>query len=458
MPGDPDRGRGEDSPAPRPEGRAPRRGRCRGALDLSAVGDAPLRRLLAAQWTSLSGDFAMLAALPFIVYGLGGGPGEVGIAFAVGAASLVVLVLFGGVLADRHGRRRMMIVADLGRGATQTTLAVLLLAGTAHYWQVLLAEASIGSGAALAQPALTGLVAEIVDPGRRQGANALRGMLGSLAMLAGPALAGAAIVLGGPGVAVALDAASYAVSALLLIGLGTAPRRRAAPSESPPGAFHAELLAGWSEFSSRPWLWATVVSFAGLNMLVFGPFEVLGAQTAHASLGGAGAWSSILAAFGLGSLAGGLLALAWRPGRPLVAVGLLLLVWTPLLVLLALAAPLAAILGAAAVTGAGWLLLVAIWEATIQENIPGPQLSRVVSYDWLGSNALLPLGLLLAAPIGASLGVGTALLLSAAVAVAATGIVLAVPGVRRMARPTVPHDGGGAPLPPGTERSRRATP
>jgi MFS family permease len=333
------------------------------------------------------------------VYSLGGGSGEVGIAFATGAASLVCLVLLGGVLADRHGRGRVLLVAETMRMLTQALLAALLLTGTAHYWEVLAAQVSIGAGAALAQPALTGLVAEIVAPQGRQSANALRGMLGSLAMVSGPVLAGAAIALGGPGAAVALDAASYAASALLLLSLGPVIAAREGPARR--STFGVELRAGWVEFSTRTWLWVMVAAFAAVNLFVFGPFEVLDAETAHASLGGAGAWSAILAAFGFGSLLGALLASAWEPGRPLRATACLLLAWVPLLLALAGPAPLAAIAAAATIAGAGWLLLAAIREATMQTRVPAERLSRVASYDWLGSNALLPVGLSLSpAPVG----------------------------------------------------------
>jgi hypothetical protein len=82
----------------------------------------------------------------------------------------------------------------------------------------------------------------------------------------------------------------------------------------------------------------------------------------------------------------------------------------PLLVLLGAAAPLPVIVAAAALTGVAWMLLTAIWESTLQARIPRAQLSRVSSYDWLGSTALMPLGLILAAPLGAALGAGIALL------------------------------------------------
>jgi hypothetical protein len=391
----------------------------------------PLRRLLAAQWASLSGNWAMVAALPFVVFSLDGGTGQVALAFGTGALSLVCLVLLGGVLADRHGRRRMMILAETMRLVSQGTLAALLLLGVAHVWQVILAEAAIGAGAALAQPALTGLMAEIVPTAELQRANALRGMLGSVAVLSGPALAGAALLLGGPGAAVALDAASYGLSALLLRGVRPPRNARRTGAGS---SILADLRAGWSEFSRHTWLWALVTEFALFNMLVFGPFEVLGAQIAHTSLGGAGAWSAILAGFGVGEVAGALLALARSAARPLLAVALLLLGWVPLLVLLGAAAPLPVIVAAAALTGVAWMLLTAIWESTLQARIPRAQLSRVSSYDWLGSTALMPLGLILAAPLGAALGAGTALLLSAAVTVALTAVMLSVPGVRRLSR------------------------
>jgi MFS family permease len=423
------------------ENRAPA---ARRPIDLSVLRMAPVRRLLAAQWTSLSGDWAMIAALPFVVYSLGGGPRALALGFAASAVSMVCLVLLGGVLADRHGRRRTLLFAETTRMVTQAALAASLLLGTARPWQVIAAMAALGAGEALAQPALSGLTAEVVPAGRLQAANALRGMLASVAVLSGPLLAGLALLLGGPGAAVALDAASYGLSALLLRGLrplGGVWLRGAG------GSLLADLRAGWAEFSARTWLWVMVCEFALFNMLVFGPFEVLGSQIAHRSLGGAGTWSAILAAFGLGQIAGAMLALAWPARRPLLAVALLLLGWVPLLVLLAAAAPLATIIIAAALAGAGWLLLDAIWEATLQGHVPGAHLSRVSSYDWLGATALMPFGFLLAVPVGSALGTGTALLLSALVVVLLSSAALATPAVRRMSRPAAGSTQGRDPVP-----------
>src|SRR4029079_18098832 len=82
--------------------------------------------------------------------------------------------------------------------------------------------------------------------------------------------------------------------------------------------FLADLAEGWAEFRARTWVWVIVLQYAVWHMLVLGPFMVLGAVVARDELGGAGAWALILAASGIGELAGGIAALRLRPRWPVL--------------------------------------------------------------------------------------------------------------------------------------------
>lgn len=398
-------------------------------LDLGVLRERALRRLLAAHWASTIGDVIVIIALPFAIFEIGGSATEVGIAFGARSASLVLLVLLGGAIGDRFERRVVMIGADLLRLATQGLLAVLLILGAATYWEILVLLALQGAGSAFFSPAMSGLLPQTVSQEQRQDANALSGLALSSATMLGAAFAGVLIATAGPSWAFALDAATFAASAVLLAGI-----KLPAPEEKPEAgpSLLGELVEGWSEFRRRTWLWVVVLEFGALNALVFGPFAVLGPIAAEQSLGGAGAWATILIGSGIGALAGGVVALRWRPARPLLVASAMVATWAAPLVLLAAAAPVALIAASAVLAGAGLALFDAIWQTTIQANVPASQLSRLSSYDWMGSLAMLPIGYLLAGVAEGAIGAGASLFAAAAIVLLATAAVVALPCVRGM--------------------------
>jgi len=392
-----------------------------------------MRRLLMAQLASRSGDFIVIAALPFAVFSIGGSATQVGIAFGAGALFEVLIVLFGGVIGDRFQRRAVMIVADLLRFASQAVLAVLLILGVAEFWQLLVVQTIQGAGAALFNPAMSGLVPEVVPKRWLQEANALLITAFAAGTMLGPALAGLLIVVGGVGWAFALDAATFALSALLLTHIRVSVPSKAEPAGSIIASLLMvirSLLEGWKEFRRRPWLWIVVAEFAFLNALVFGPFFVLGASVAAESLGGPGSWAVILTAAGIGQLGGGLIPLFWRPQRPLFVATLLTVLWSLPPALLGFAAPLPAIALVAAIAGATTSICEVLWHTTLQSKVPEDQRSRMSSYDWLGSLALLPLGYLLAGVAQSLIGAEATLVAAACVVLAATAIVVPLPAIR----------------------------
>jgi hypothetical protein len=258
--------------------------------------------------------------------------------------------------------------------------------------------------------------------------------------VAGPALAGVLLALGSPGSALAVDAVTFAVSALCLLGV-RAPRLR---GEGETSSFLTELRHGWREFSSRDWMVAVICSAAISNAIFFPAWQVLGPAVSDDSLGGSSAWALIAALFGVGGLLGGGLSLAIKPRRPLmVSEAFIVFLATPM-VLLAFPAPTAAIALGALVSGLTLGLAEVFYETAVAQNIPPESLSRVVAYDWFGSLALEPLGLALVGPLAAGIGTSATLLVGAATITLCQVMVLLVPGVRSLEyRP-----GATGPLPP----------
>ncbi len=399
------------------------------------------RLLFSGQAVSVLGDRMAVVALAFAVLEIGGSVSDVGLVLAVGAFPLVATVLAGGVVADRASRRTVMLVADLARLASQGTMAALLIAGVAEVWMLALLFGVTGAATGFFSPASTGLLPEVVLSEQLQPANALRASAVSTGEILGPVVGGVLVAAAGAGWAIAIDAATFVVSAACLAMLRV-PARVAAQRS----AFLADLREGWIAFRARRWVWTFVLYFAIVNLL-WGAWGTLGPVVAERDLGGAAAWGTILAAMGVGALAGSVLAAHVKPRRPLFFVALAFGIFTLPLAFLAAAPPVPVIACGAMLSGAGLAVNVSLWETTLQRHIPGESLSRVSSYDWFGSLAFYPLGLAVWGPVAAVIGVSVSLWLAFGLAVAVTLALLSVPDIRRLPAAAQP-----APAPAGSPR------
>lgn len=184
-------------------------------------------------------------------------------------------------------------------------------------------------------------------------------------------------------------------------------------------------------FRSRRWVWTFATYFAIVNML-WGAWSALGPIVADRDLGGAAVWGTVLAALGVGALAGSLLATRARPRRPLVLVALTEALFALPLAFLAASAPVPLLALATFLSGAGMMLGTSVWESTLQRHVPAESLSRVSSYDWFGSLAFYPLGLAIWGPVAGAIGVASALWLAFGLFAAMILTQLALPDTRRL--------------------------
>jgi MFS family permease len=384
------------------------------------------RLLFGGQAVSVLGDRMVAVALAFAVLEVGGSASDVGLVLAAGAFPLVASVLVGGVVGDRASRRAVMVVADLVRVASQGAMAALLIAGTPEVWMLALLAGVTGTATGFFGPAATGLLPEVVPAEELQPANALRSSAVSIGEILGPIAAGVLVAAAGAGWAIAVDAVTFLVSAACLVLLRV-PARVTARSSS----FLADMREGWVAFRSRRWVW-TVVAYFAIGNVFWGAWNGLGPVVADRELGGAAAWSVVLAALGVGALAGSLLATQVKPRRPLVFVALTDGLFALPLAFLAAASAVPLLACGALLSGAGMMLGLSVWESTLQRHIPGEALSRVSSYDWFGSLAFYPLGLAIWGPVAAAIGVDVSLWLAFGLSVAAVLALLAVPDIRRL--------------------------
>jgi MFS family permease len=401
---------------------------------LTPFGERPFRLLFASRSVSVLGDSVAPIALAFAVLGIGGSASDLGFVLAARAVPLVLFVLAGGVWADRLPRHLLMVAADGVRAVTQGLTALLLLTGNAELWQLIALSSLHGFASAFYRPASAGLTPQTVSSEYLQQANSLLFLSLSFANIFGPIIGGVLVATVGAGWGIAIDAASFAVSALLLapLRIRTPVRRRE--------TFVADLRGGWREVRSRKWLWVSILDFAVFQLVVLSVIYVLGPVVAQRDLGGASAWAAIASGLGAGLVLGSVLGLRLRPSRPLAAAFAMVIAVAPALVLLGVAAPAEAIVASMIPAGAALALAQTLWSTALQQHVPEHALSRVSSYDWIGSTALRPLGYAAVGPVAALVGLRGTLIAAAALIVVLQLLVLTVDELRTLpAGPSPPQ-------------------
>jgi MFS family permease len=357
------------------------------------------RNLFAGQAASMLGDGIVVVALALYVSEIGT-PTDVGLVLASATIPLVVFLLIGGVWADRLPRHKLIIATDLVRFGLHALLATLIFTDAIEIWHLVVIEALFGTAEAFFRPAFTGLVPQTVPEELIQEAKAATSTVQTIAEFAGPALATALVLGAGAGWAFALDAATFLVSAAFLARVR--PRERGEPPLR--RRLLDDLREGYGEVRSRAWIWVTVAVFSIALLLSLGPWTTLGPTVAEEEYGDAAAFGVLAAAFGAGTMLGALIGFRWRPLHPMRAAFLCVLPWPPVTAAFGLGVPFELLLPLFALSGAGISLFGVWWDTALAERVPPHTLSRVSAYDWMGSLALLPLGYLLAGPLGEALG------------------------------------------------------
>jgi MFS family permease len=398
-------------------------------LALAPLAQREFRLMFLGRVASYAGSTFAFVALPFAVLELTHSATDVGLVVACRSIPQVLFLLVGGIWADRLPRHALMVGMNLVSALAQGLTAVLLLTGRAQVWHLAALQALGGAATAFFFPASSGLVPQTVPSAQLQEANALLRLALNLAQISGAAAAGFVVAGIGPGWAITVDAGSFVLGALFLAGMHLPAGERVEASN-----FLRELALGWQEFRSRTWLWVIVVAFAFLNATEVGGANVLGPVVANRSLGGPASWGLIVTAQSIGLIAAGFVMLRWRPSRILLVGTLGVLGGAPFFALLAIHAPVAVIAAAALVAGVGMETFGVMWDTAMQQQIPQDRLSRVYSYDALGSFAFIPIGAAAAGPLAAVLGVRTTLWGGAVLILLCTLSMLAVGDVRSLRR------------------------
>jgi MFS family permease len=390
--------------------------------------------LLAGRTVDAIGNAVAPIALGFAVLDLFGSLTSLGL--VVGATSLgnVLLLLAGGVVADRLPRAVVLIASNLVAAAVYGVVAVLVITDVAILWPLAALGFLAGAAAAFDFPATAALVPQTVPGPALERANGLIRLSLSTSFIVGASLGGILIAAVGPGPGLAFNAATFVVAT------GCYARvRSAAPLRDPSNTSSplADLLEGWNEFRRRTWVWVVVATFFVINAAWVGGFHVLGLAVADLHIGRA-MWGFIVGAQSAGALVGALLAGHIVPRRPLVLGMLATTVLAAPLLALALAPRVLVLVPAAFVAGVAITQFGIAWESSLQRHIPPDRLARVASFDALGSFSAIPLGEALVGPAAEHFGLTPVLLVAAMLVVAGSFAALLSRDVRTLGRTSPP--------------------
>ncbi|KOU31460.1 MFS transporter [Streptomyces sp. WM6373] len=391
-------------------------------------------------WAGTTASGLATWALPFVL-GLAVlqrelGAAGLGLVLAARTAGFLAAVAVGGVLADRHSRRAVVLWSALAAAAAAPLLAVglgrsLLL--------MTVAAALAGAGQGACRPAFQALTAEVVDPGRRQQANAATTLAVRSSTLAGPALT-------------ALLAAFVDVATLLL-GIGLlwlvaallpgrgGPAAAGAPDAPRPqrASLRAEFVDGIREARRHPWFLAGLGALTAVIALGYSATSVALPLISRDRYATEWVLAAATTAYTVGALGGALLTARLQPRSQgwVAFAGLAAYGFAPLSLMLPVHP--AVVIGAYALAGIGIELFNVPWFTATQREVAPDKLARVSSLDFLVSYGLAPVGLALIAPAIHTFGVTPVLGACAAVCFLVPAAAALVPTARHFGRP-VRHD------------------
>jgi predicted MFS family arabinose efflux permease len=358
-----------------------------------------------------------------------GSTADLSYVLAAQIAPALIVMLVGGVIADRVAPQRVIVAANLMIAAGEGLFGILVLAGHPGLAVMIALELVTGSGMALFYPASQALLPRLVPADQMQSASAISRLVMNAATMAGAALAGECVAVFGPGWALAACGIGMLGSVPLLLAIRV-PAMAGQPKADLAPSFLRELREGWSEFRSHTWLWVTVLQFTVVLAAWSGGFEVLGPAVAKVHLGGAQAWGLMAAAEAVGLIVGGIVSLRYAPRRPVLFVVLMGAAISLSPLSLAMLLPLPAILVTSFGLGVTLEMMMVVWTVTMAARIPAAKLARVSAYDALGSMMGMPVGALAAGPIAAAVGVSVAQYGAAGLILAASACALIPRDVR----------------------------
>ncbi|WP_016934764.1 MFS transporter [Rhodococcus sp. R1101] len=278
------------------------------------------RLYIGGQAISLVGTWMQTVAQSWLVLQLTGSATAIGIVLALQTVPMLLLGPYGGVVADRSDKRRLMIGLQTLMGVQALILGLLVVTDTIALWHVYVLAVALGLNQCFENPARQSFMLELVGPEDLRNAVSLQSVLASCSRMIGPAVAGLIIAAGGLGVCFLLNAASFVAVVTSLLRLDVSRLQRSPAAARAKG----QLREGFAYVRSTSDLAVPLLMMALVGCLAFEFQVVLPVLADHTFDAGAGAYGFLTAAMGAGSVVGGLVVATWgRTGtRPLVVTSL----------------------------------------------------------------------------------------------------------------------------------------
>jgi hypothetical protein len=395
---------------------------------LSPLRQRSFLQLWCGQLLSSIGDGIFLVALIDVMITERSSAKDLGAVLSARSLVTLATILYGGVLADRFRRTRVMAAADLVRGVAGLMVAFLSYGAPLSYWIFL--AAVIGAGSGIFRPAYSVLIGTLLPPDKLEAGNALRNLTLRMAQILGPSIGAVLIVTVGAHTAFLIDAVTFFVSMLTLLGIRESrePRRTAGRNAL------REALEGVRAVRERPWIGTVIVSGTIQVLLVLAPMMVM-LPIVLRQRGAAEAYGFLVALRSVGGVGGALLAAQSRPRLAgLAAMCGPLTLWSQLLCFL-IPVPLWVFGLAMVISGFGPPFFLVYWPSALLRAVPPDLRGRVFSLDELGAFTLEPVGLALTPAVVAGVGVIASAAGAGVVLVLTSLLPLLVPGVAHFAAP-----------------------
>ena len=394
-----------------------------------------VKRLFLARFISNFGNGMGPIALAFGILALPNGSANMlGLVLGVTTVLFLIMLPFGGVIADKYGRARMVGLTDMAAGLVLFIQVFYFANGSVPIAVLLITNGFFGLMWGIFWPAFSGLMPAVLPEAGLQKGNALNAFMTNGGVILGAAAAGLLIEFFGVAFTLAIDAASFFISGVMIFTF----RHLTPRAEHTENTMLDDLLHGWRVFLSFRWIVIIVGAFSFIVMCWAAAENVLGPLIALEHFNGPKSWSFVITAESAGLIVGSIIAIKVKPKYPLRF--LMLSSFTITFYIWSLAKPQSLLMIAfgAFLFGITLDLWGTLWATALQRKVPRDSLSRVSSFDAMGSMMFRPIGLAIAAPFSTLLGIENFLQILAAITVVAIIVPLLDPQVRNMGYDDLP--------------------
>lgn len=388
-----------------------------------------IKRFYFARFISNFGNGMSPIALAFGILHLPNGDANL-LGLVLGSTTVAMLVMspFGGVLADKFGRIKAVAFADLIASAGLFVQVAFFATGNVPVIVLLLVNINFGLMWGIFWPAMSGVLPALVPDEHLQKTNSVNNFFSNGAIILGAAVGGIIVAGWGSTWALAIDAATFTVGGLLLFSF-----RKVAPANNKTeNSMFDDLVHGWKIFLSYRWIVVGVFGFSFIVLAWAAGENVLGPLIALKEFNGAKSWSLVLTFEGIGLVIGSIIGIKIKLKYPLRF--LLLISFSISLYMWSMAKPQSIwfIAFCALLWGMTIDLWTTIWSTAMAREVPREALSRVSSFDAMGTMLLRPVGLAIAGPLSMAVGISTTLYGLAIFSALFILGMLALPAMRNM--------------------------